>query len=206
VAPPADLSAVVRELVVTGLLFALTATIGLALMVLLFKLGTLGGMTVLFYRGLVLIVGGGLLTLVAALWLGAALKLPVSTAFAAMVLSMSVNLTVLIVLPVTVDRSVSTFLLAYMAEHPNRTFTPAELRTVFDQIYMGDFQQVQRRMDEQTLSGNISPRGNGYVISAQGRGFIRSAKLVSWLFDTDPRFLAPDASAQAQHRDAAQRP
>jgi hypothetical protein len=183
------------------MLFACATVLGFAMLVLLFRLNVLSGMHVIFYRGLVLIVASGILTLLVAVWATRKLKLTAGAAFSAAVLSMSLNLTFLIVLPVTVDRSVSTFLLAYMAEHPDKAYTPAELTAVFDRIYMGDFQQVQRRMDEQTLSGNIALRGDGYVISPQGRAFIQSAKTVSWLFQTDPRLLAPDAATRtASHR------
>jgi hypothetical protein len=195
--PQGTVSAVVGEIARAALLFACSSVLGFAILVLMFRLNILGGMHVLFYRGLVLIIASGIFTLTFAAWGAGKLKLTASTALSAAVLSMSLNLTFLIVLPVTVDRSVSTFLLAYMAEHPDQAYTPAELRNVFDRIYMGDFQQVQRRMDEQTLSGNITHRADGYVISPQGRAFIRSAKAVSWMFETDPRFLAPDTAAKS---------
>ena len=95
-------------------------------------------------------------------------------------LAASLNLCFLVVLPVTIDRSISVFLLGEMAAHPDRSYSAADLRTLFKDTYVDGFQQIERRVDEQERSGNIRRVGAGYEISPQGRAFVHlSADIAS---------------------------
>ena len=52
----------------------------------------------------------------------------------------------LIVLPVTIDRSISVFMLTQMAAQPDHAFTPSELRSLFVDIYVERYEQIERRL------------------------------------------------------------
>jgi hypothetical protein len=182
----------VVDLGYASLLFLGAGLVGLILLIVLFKLKVLAGLNVLFYRGLALIALSTLIVLALSLWVAIRVHIPLSVALAAAAISASVNLTVLIVLPVTVDRSVTVFLLGYMDQHANKTFTTGELRAAFEDIYLGRWDQTQRRMDEQQLSGNVAPTKDGYRITPQGRSFVAFSRKVAWAFDTDPRFVSPE--------------
>jgi len=177
------------------------SAIALALFVACFKIGLLSGIHILFYRGIVLT---GLVSL-AVFLLGAVLAIrgviPASLALAAAAVSASINLTVLIVLPVTIDRSVSVFLLGYMAHHPREAFSASELETHFINGYLGKYHQMQRRMDEQELSGNVEQTEPArYRISPQGLQFIKTSRAIAWAFDTDPRFVDPGSETEQGNR------
>ncbi|MEL6064104.1 MULTISPECIES: hypothetical protein [unclassified Methylobacterium] len=170
-----------------------TLVVGFGTFVLLFQTDLWSGVTILFYRGLLLLVVAFLLTLAAAValtGLGRAWGLRRRDALGACVLSLSLNLSGFVVLPVTVDRSVSVFLLGQMAAHPDESFDADRARAVFDAVYLGTFRQMERRLAEQKASGNVAPRGDGYVITPQGRAFIRFAGLIARLFRTDTRLIA----------------
>lgn len=174
----------------SGLLFAGAAVLGFALLVALFKLGVAGGVDILFYRGVVLCAVACALTVPLVALAGRRLaRVSLADAIAAGALSLGLNLSFLVLAPVTVDRSMSVFLLGYMGQHEPRAFTTHEMEEAFRRVYLGDLAQIQRRMTEQERSGNVVRTGDGYALSPQGAAFLRTARLVAWMFDTDPRLL-----------------
>jgi hypothetical protein len=164
----------------------------------LFWIGALQHISIVFYRGLALIGIAevfcfGLLWLACGKWPIWKMRDVVSAcAFAA-----GVAVCFLIVLPVTIDRSISTFILTQMAAQPDRAFTPAELREVFVEVYVDRYGQVERRLQEQEISGNVSPATRGFQITPQGLAFVRFARLLSRVFQTDPRFVSPADAPEA---------
>ncbi len=182
--------------------YAAGPALGFALLVALFRLGVLRGESVLFYRGLALtalsfaLTFGALLAMARRFGHGAVRR---RDAFSSAVLSLALNLSFLVILPVTVDRSISVFILGEMAAHHERGYSSDQMSQVFSDVYVRDYRQIDRRMHEQVLSGNMAPAvGGGYRITPRGRAFIRTAKLVAWLFDSDTRFVSPPAGPVAE--------
>jgi hypothetical protein len=179
----------------SALLFAFAVVIGFVILVALFKAGILGGIAILFYRGIALIGVAAIATFTLLLFLGrgrfASVAERVRMAFAAAAVSAAFNLSFLVVLPVTVDRSITVFMLGYMASDSTRHFQPDDVRAAFSQIYLGEYRQIERRFDEQVASGNIRRAGEGYVVSDQGRRFLAASMAIAWMFDIDTRFAAP---------------
>ena len=178
--------------------FACAVLLVIGSLVALFWIGCLQQISILFYRGLALIgIAEVLCFLVLML---ACRKWPIwkmrdvisASAFAA-----GAAVCLLIVLPVTIDRSISTFMLTQMAARPDRAFTPAELRTLFVDVYVGRYRQIDRRLGEQEISGNVSPAAAGFQITPQGLVFVRVARLLSSVFQTDPRFVMPAEELKA---------
>jgi|ERR1700736_277938 hypothetical protein len=178
--------------------FACAVLLVIGSLVALFWIGCLQQISILFYRGLALIgIAEVLCFLVLML---ACRKWPIwkmrdvisASAFAA-----GAAVCLLIVLPVTIDRSISTFMLTQMAARPDRAFTPAELRTLFVDVYVGRYRQIDRRLEEQEISGNVSPTAAGFQITPQGLAFVRVARLLSSVFQTDPRFVMPAEELKA---------
>lgn len=181
-----------RWLAGQGVLHAAAVAFGFVCFALLFRADLLSGVSILFYRGLVLLVLASALTLGAMAALAGLLRgwgVRRRDALGACVLSLSLNLSFLVIFPVTVDRSISVFLLGRMAAHPGETFTADRARAEFEAVYLGRFRQIERRMAEQTASGTVAPAGEGYVITPQGLAFIRLSGLVAWAFRTDTRLV-----------------
>jgi hypothetical protein len=152
--------------------------------------------SILFYRGLVLIAVGEVFCF--AVLLLARRKWPVwkvRDAVSACAFAGGIAVCLLIVLPVTIDRSISVFMLTQMAAQPDHTFTPSELRTLFVDVYVERYGQVERRLEEQDVSRNVSHTANGFRITPQGIAFVRFARLLAIVFQTDRRFVTPAASA-----------
>jgi len=189
-----------RSFAAAALLFAAAAVLGFLILVALFKSGAFRGVDILFYRGVILVALSaaatfGLLALAGRLWRRTGITL--RDAVAAGALSLGLNLSFLVIFPVTIDRSVTVFLLGRMAAEPQAQTVP-ELEAMFVGGYLGEYRQIQRRMDEQVRSGNVEAVGSRYSISGQGRAFLRTSRLVAWMFDTDPRFLGPEPDRRPQ--------
>jgi len=191
-ATPSRTRQALRWLAAQGALHGGALLIGFACFVLLFRTDLWSDVTILFYRGLILLVVAFLMTVVttaALAGLGRAWGLRRRDALGACVLSLALNLSVFVIFPVTVDRSISVFLLGQLAAHPEERFSAERARALFESVYLGEFHQIERRLSEQTASGNIVPDGDGYVITPQGRAFIRLSGLVAEVFRTDPRMI-----------------
>lgn len=169
----------------------------------LFWIGFLHEISILFYRGLVLIAIATLFCFVVLML--ASRKWPTwkpRDAVSACAFACGVAVCFLIVLPVTIDRSVSVFILTRMAALPERAFTPAEMRAVFTDVYLGRYQQIERRLEEQEISGNVARDGAGFRITPQGLAFVRLARVLSTVFQTDPRFVTTDGLPQSANAPA----
>jgi hypothetical protein len=175
-----------------ALIFVGASVFGFVLLVGLFKAGVLGHIDIVFYRGVALCVIACLLTIGAVASLGQRFVLAtVRDAFTAGCLSFGLNLSFLVIAPVTVDRSISVFMIATMAAAPDRAVTTAEMDQAFRAHYLERMAQIDRRMKEQVTSGTIAMDNGAYRITDKGLGFMRTARLVAWMFDTDPKLLNP---------------
>jgi hypothetical protein len=195
-----------RGVVGFGVLYAAAPLIGFAVLVALFRIGVLAQINILFYRGLALIALAFAATFAVVFF--AARRGPLGgvrgrDAFSAAVLSLAFNLCFLVIFPVTIDRSISVFVLGEMAAHADRAYSADQMAQVFSNVYVGEDQQIDRRMREQLLSGNVERVGDGYRISAHGKAFIQTSKLIAWMFDGDTRFVSPPSGAtRLSHADA----
>jgi hypothetical protein len=188
-------------------LFAGAAIIGFALFAILLRAGLLGGIEILFYRGI------GVALIASALVMGGvillALRWPqwasVRDGLAAAALVCGLNVSVLTVVPVTIDRSISIFLLGYMDENPDRAFSADQLDRTFRQIYLSDLAQIERRMFEQLATGHVVRTAAGWRITDQGRAFVRTAKRLGAVFAVDTRLLSPSTITGPRQRAASDR-
>lgn len=103
-----------------------------------------------------------------------------------------VNMVLFTLIPVTVERSVSVFMLSYMYEsEAGQAYTEEEMADIFVERYVKDFGAFEKRFHEQIVSGNIEEAGDGYVITKQGERIVKMFRLISEWFDTDERLVYP---------------
>lgn len=189
------MSSVIRQL----LLLAGLTLFGFAIYVLLFWVGLAASISILFYRGVALAIAAAVLTGLVGLWLGRRTN-DSSLPIAAAALSFSFNVCFLVLLPVTVDRSVSVYLLSTIEQQQDAGIDAERLQSAFIDGYVINMGAINRRIDEQRKSGNIAVAPNGEVhLTQRGRHFMELSRLVAQLFGTDPRFVnasgAPKAAA-----------
>ncbi len=163
---------------------------GLILFILLIRGPLLGDVTILFYRGLFIAVIVALLLLACGIWLRNRFHLDPATIVGATALSLAFNICFLITFPVTFDRSITMFLLSRI-ERQDGQLTAPMLEQIFVREYLRDMRQIDRRVAEQALSGNIRVDRSRIHITPQGARLLEGGRIVGGWFGADPRFTTP---------------
>ena len=123
------------ELLGACLLFAIGAAAGMTVLVALFKLGVAAHIDILFYRGVVLCGIAFVLTVALLSYVGRLTgRASFHDAITAGFLSVGLNLSFLVIAPVTVDRSVSIFILGHMAAHDGKAFTTDQIEAALRDV------------------------------------------------------------------------
>ena len=165
------------------------AALGFGLYCLLLASGLFADTTLLFYRGIALAA----VAAIAAGCIGALIArrrglAPLAAASALTCFSVSVCF--LVLFPVTIDRSVSVYLLATIDRQGPDGISPAELETAFVSGYVREMRAIDRRIVEQQLSGNVVQDSRGTVrLTPQGRRFVELSRSAAHLLGTDRRFV-----------------
>ncbi len=194
------MSSVLRQLARLAFVYVIVLAGGFLLYLGLIASPLLGSIPLLFYRGaLIAFVGALLLGLLLAIAARRIAAIDLSTGVGAVALSLAFNISFLIVFPVTFDRSITMFLLARI-ESQDGQLTPSMLEQVFVRQYLGDMRQIDRRVREQRLSGNIVQRDDGRIeLTLQGRRLLASGRTIGGWFGADPRFLTASNSRFPRH-------
>ena len=100
-----------------------------------------------------------------------------------------INMVLFTLIPVTVERSVSVFMLSYMSDHKKEAYTEEEMEDVFIKYYVEEYGAFQKRFEEQKVTGTVKEITNGYVITERGEFIVDMFRIVGKLFDTDQRLL-----------------
>ena len=185
-------------------IFSLLLTLGLAVVAgFVLYLGLtrsplFAGIPILFYRGLLLCALSATLVM-AAMALLRKWRFDPATIIAAGSLSLSFNICFLIVLPVTLDRSISVFMLTQIEQHQDEALDSQRITDIFVKKYVGDMRQMDRRIAEQTVSGNVTTIDGNIRLTEQGHRFLAFSRTLARLFGTAPRFvgLAPATQEDA---------
>lgn len=184
------------------LLLGAATLAGFVIYMLLFASGLGSQVTILFYRGVALALLDSIIVGLAA-GLIVRRKGEASLPIAAAALSLSFNICFLVLLPVTVDRSVTVYLLSTIERQDKAGIDAGALQDAFIKNYVVDMRAIDRRVDEQRKSGNIAVASDGKIrLTAQGRRFMTLSRLVARLFGTDARFVegADTSKPEAQKR------
>jgi hypothetical protein len=191
-AKPTPHPSYMRVLTILTIYYSLAIVLALILFVGTTWAGAFNSISILFYRGVINLaaIAPPLLFV-----LTMSLRLPwpsgilagrdavVATAFA-----IALNLTGFVLGPVTVDRSLSVFILSQLdaAKHP---LTAPDLELAFAKKYLCEWGQIDRRIKEQITSGNLRKTPEGYRLTIQGQSFMDTARMISRVFGGDPRFV-----------------
>jgi len=175
-------------------LYVLIYLVCTALFIGLFHTGLLRNMEVLMYRGVAFIVITGI---VAAVIMGIIRKfwgfITVRDIIMMFVIFCCVNMVFLTLIPVTVERSVSVFMLSYMEENSDQTFTEESVGEVFTSKYVEDYGAFEKRFEEQVVTGTIRQNEDGtYSITESGEFVVKMFRTIADWFDTDRRLVYPN--------------
>lgn len=188
----------------TILLYIAVFIISTLIFITLFHIPALNGLHVFFYRGCIFIL---VCSVIAFLLTMAAGKVFVSLGInwkdwlAVSLIFFGVTFGYFTVGPMVVERSFSVFMLSYMDENQNMEnhegVSSDELSDLISDLFFHEFGEMEKRFDEQLLSGNIEKiqDTNGtdtYVITPQGRFIVSVFRLLSRVFNMDPSIVYPN--------------
>ncbi len=106
--------------------------------------------------------------------------------FSVAVIVLCFNACFLTIFPVTVDRSVTTFLLEEIKKNPGMTHEELEKLMIDD--YIVRRQAIKRRIEEQLVTGNITYENGRVNLNKQGEGFLDLCGFIRTVF------MLPDRS------------
>jgi hypothetical protein len=189
---PRSARALGAQLVALAAFYAAALAICAALFVAILRSGVVAFSHILFYDGLcalaaalpVLVLALNRLKRLAPL----AQRLGALEELSASLVAASLLCSAFVIGPVTVDRSLSIFLLSRFAA-AEQGLTAQEARDVFVARYVDAWDQIGRRLSEQERSGNLAHKGDRWEITTQGRAVMKSSQGMAALFGTDPRFV-----------------
>ena len=175
-------------------IYAIIYLVCSAMFIGLFHTEILKNMEVLMYRGIAFIVITGI---VAAVVMGIVRKfwgfITVRDIIMMFVIFCCVNTTLFVLVPVTVERSVSVFMLSYMEENSDQTFTQDSVGEVFTSKYVNDYGAFEKRFNEQVETGTIKQNPDGsYSITESGKFVVKAFRMVADWFGTDKRLVYPN--------------
>ena len=175
-------------------IYALIYIVCSAMFVGLFHTGLLKGMEVLMYRGIVFIIITGI---IAAVVMGIVRKfwkfVTVRDIIMMFCIFCCVNTVLFTLIPVTVERSVSVFMLSYMEENSDQTFTQESVGEVFTEKYVEEYGAFEKRFNEQLVTGTIEENPDGtYSITEKGKFIVKMFRTIAEWFDTDRRLVYPN--------------
>ena len=201
------LSQLTTYLIQYFLAYILWVILGFVFFVLSFQVNLFPGCEILFYKGILnaicvsSVVAVAMCTLFYIKFSLRKLLCPgfnFKDVFTISICIFALNVTFLIVLPVTIDRSVTVFLLGQMYETPNQPVTSQYLEERMRLRYIGELKAVERRMLEQMTSGNVTETPQGYMLTSQGRKFIELSGWIANLFNADKALVDPPPSQETQ--------
>lgn len=174
--------------------YALIYIVCTALFIALFHTSFLESMDVLMYRGAAFIIITGI---VSAVIMGVIRKfwgfVTIRDIIMMFVIFCCVNMVFLTLIPVTVERSVSVFMLSYMEENSDQTFTEESVGDVFTTKYVEDYGAFEKRFHEQVETGTIVENPDGtYSITDSGRFVVKMFRTIADWFGTDQRLVYPN--------------
>ena len=143
-------------------LYALIYVVCTAGFIGLFHTSLFGDMEVLMYRGIAFLLIAGVVSAII-MWIVRMFWGFVTIRDIIMMFCIfcCVNMVFLTLVPVTVERSVSVFMLSYMQENKDQTFTEESVGEVFTSKYVEDYGAFEKRFEEQVVTGTIVQNEDG---------------------------------------------
>ena len=180
----------------TFLVYCAVIVVSTLVFVGLFHTPILKNLNVFFYRGVILLFIASVFSFCVMLFLKKNLKkleMDVKDAFVVFFLFAGFTLGWFTLLPVTVERSASVFMLSYMDQNDEVGITSDEFGDIFYDKYITEYGAFDKRFQEQLLSGNMEEAqdGDGYVITDNGRFVVNMFRFCAELFGTEKWLVYP---------------
>jgi len=106
-----------------------------------------------------------------------------------------VNMVLFTLIPVTVERSISVFMLSYMDSYQGETYNETKMTKIFEDIYVDEFKAFDKRFNEQIVTGTIERVSDDeYIINDNGKFIVKMFRTVAKWFNMDTKLVYPKHS------------
>lgn len=169
--------------------------IGTIAYILSFQTPLLNNLSVFFYRGIALIILWGIIISVIMILLKRFRFKNIITIRDILLLFCAfccINVVIFTHLPVTADRSITVFMLGYFAEDENVSYTQENIKKVFWDKYVNEYEAFEKRFEEQIITGTIEKLPDGtYRITSKGKSLIGIYDMISDWYKIDKKLIHP---------------
>lgn len=138
-----------------------------------------------FYRGLIYIMGIGLLQSIVFILMRKRLLISPAAILSLSCVFINIHVVFFTLVPVTLDRSVSVFLLQRMQANGS-VHTKKQLEDVLIDGFIMKSDAVGKRIIEQEQTGSIRPENGGWRITPRGEWIVNLYRIVGTLFGIHP--------------------
>ena len=178
------------------LLLLVLFVFGSVLSIIAFQTPLYKSIDVFFYRGIAIIVLTGVVISFVLLILRHCFfkdVLLVRDAFSFFLVFCCVNILFFTHVPVTADRSISVFMLGYMADNEEKCFSEEEIEDYFIERYVKDNGAFAKRFHEQVETGTIEEVTPGkYQITESGVKLMKMYEKVAEIYGIDDKLIHSD--------------
>lgn len=183
----------ILTLVTYGIIVALTSVV----FVILFHTPLFRNINVFFYRGVILLLISSFIAvgfMLAAKKIFQQMQFDAKDCIVIFCLFFGITLGWFVLIPVTVERSISVYMLSYMDQNDTTGITSNDFADIFYDNYITNYGAFDKRFAEQITSANIeeSEDGNGYIITENGRFIVKLFRLCAEMFDTEKWLVYPN--------------
>ena len=84
--------------------------------------------------------------------------------------------------PMTIERSYTVFTLADLSDNAGKVYTSQEIKDNFEDRFIEEFNESQRRIEEQVSIGNVEEVDGGYQITKKGERLIKLFRFIETIF------------------------
>lgn len=102
-------------------------------------------------------------------------------------LCFSINILFFGMVPVTLERSISVFMLNYMKDE--QEYTKEDIENIFIEKYIYEYQAFEKRFEEQLYTGTIEENENIYQISPKGRALVNIFHFIKKIYNVKGKIL-----------------
>ena len=180
-----------KHIIIAFFFASVSAIPGVLCFIALFFLGTFSNLVeILMYRGLLLAAIAALANLFLLSFMLRKRPKAEYLSIGAVSMGLAANVIFLVVFPVTIDRSVSIYLLGQLASHDSG-MTVKELDERLVHIYVQEYRAVERSMREQVITGNVERSGERYILTSQGKRCMALSHFLTRTFHIDSKYVRP---------------
>lgn len=181
------------------IIYLLDILLSTCIFIVLFHTSILNGINVFFYRGGIFLILASLLASTI-MWVARYINkklFSVRDIITVFFIFLGFTSSWFVLVPVTVERSISVYMLSYMAENSDHGITSEDFGNVFYDNYIVANGAFEKRFSEQLASHNIdySSDGYGYEITENGRNVVKMFRICAYLFNTEEWLVYPNEYA-----------